>query len=278
LLAQQVTSQATPPAEEQRAIDKLPESLPDEPGAQKYGQAEVMPAVDDSTAVELESDTQSRAGSRYVLDGDVVIKYRDRTIKADHVEYDTATGEMTANGHLQVTGGPNHEDITASHGTMNLNQQTGRFYDVTGSVGLKNAGHSLTTYSSSNPFLFTGRMVVRTGPQEYEIYDGTLTTCQLPDPDWTLSSGKIMVDMDNRKANAQHSIFHLMNIPLLYLPYVTHPVDTGGRQSGFLIPTPGYSSTKGFIFGEQYYWAINRSMDLTVGAEYFSLRGWEQSA
>jgi LPS-assembly protein len=177
-----------------------------------------------------------------------------------------------------VMGGPNHEDITADHGTMNLNQQTGRFYDVTGSVGLKNGGHSLTTYANSNPFLFTGRMVVRTGPQEYEIYDGTLTTCQLPNPDWALSSGKIMVDMDNKKANAQHSIFHLMDMPLLYLPYVTHPVDSGGRQSGFLIPTPGYSSTKGFIFGEQYYWAINRSTDLTVGSQYFSLRGWEQSA
>jgi LPS-assembly protein len=274
LLAQQVTSQATPLVDAQRSA----ESLPDEPGAQKYGPAEVMPGSDDTTAVELESDTQSRVGSRYVLDGAVVIKYRDRTIKADHIDYDTATGEMTANGHLHVTGGPNHEDITADHGTMNLNQQTGRFYDVTGSVGLKNGGHSLTTYANSNPFLFTGRMVVRTGAQEYEIYDGTLTTCQLPDPDWMLSSGKIMVDMDNKKANAQHSVFHLMDIPLLYLPYVTHPVDSGGRQSGFLIPTPGYSSTKGFIFGEQYYWAINRSTDLTVGSEYFSLRGWEQSA
>ena len=45
-----------------------------------------------------------------------------------------------------------------------------------------------------------------------------------------------------------------------------------------MIPTPGYSSTKGFIFGEEYYWAINRSTDLTVGAEYYSLRGWSQSA
>ncbi len=25
-----------------------------------------------------------------------------------------------------------------------------------------------------------------------------------------------------------------------------------------------------------FYWAINRSMDATVGAEYFSKRGWSQ--
>ncbi len=264
LLAQQVTTQATPAGD-----------LPDAPGAARYPVAEVLPA-EDTTAVTIESDTQSKLGSRYVLDGDVVITYRDRVVKADHVEYDQETGELTANGHLHVTGGANHEDIVASHGTMNLDRQTGRFYDVTGSVGSKNSGLSTTTYANSNPFLFTGRMVVRTGPQEYEIYDGTLTSCQLPDPDWMLASAKFTVDSQRAKAN--NSIFRIMNIPLLYLPYVTHPADSGGRQSGFLIPTPGYSSTKGFIFGEQYYWAINRSTDLTVGTQYYSLRGWEESA
>ena len=138
LAAQQVTSQATPAAEAARS----PASLPDEPGATRYPTAEVLPPADDSTAVEMESDTQSKLGSRYVLDGDVVITYRDRVIKADHIEYDTETGELTANGHLHVTGGANHEDIQASHGTMNLKKQTGRFYDVTGSVGVKNTGRT----------------------------------------------------------------------------------------------------------------------------------------
>ena len=272
LAAQQVTTQATPVD-----MSRSPASLPDEPGTTRYPQAEVVPPDDNSTAVEMESDTQSKLGSRYVLDGDVVITYRDRIIKADHIEYDTDTGELTANGHLHVSGGANHEDIQASHGTMNLNQQTGRFYDVTGSVGVKNPGHSMT-YANSNPFLFTGRMVVRTGPQQYEIYEGTVTSCQLPNPDWMLYSDKFLVDMDTKKARAQNSTFKLMNMPLLYLPYVTHPVDSGGRQSGFLIPTPGYSSTKGIIFGDEYYWAINRSTDLTVGLEYYSLRGWSQAA
>jgi LPS-assembly protein len=257
-------------------MSRSPASLPDEPGTARYPQAEVVPPEDDSTAVEMESDTQSKLGSRYVLDGGVVITYRDRIIKADHIEYDTETGAVTANGHVHVAGGPNHEDIQASHGTMNLIQETGRFYDVAGSVGVKNTGHSLT-YANSNPFLFTGRMVVRTGPQQYEIYDGSVTSCQLPNPDWMLYSGKFAVDMDSKKAKAQNSTFKVMNIPLLYLPYVTHPVDSEGRQTGFLIPTPGYSSTKGLILGEEMYWAINRSTDMTVGLEYFSLRGWSQS-
>jgi LPS-assembly protein len=264
LAAQEVTTKAT-----------AQESLPDEPGAQRYPTAEVVPPTDDMTTVEIESDTQSKTGSLYVLDGDVVIKYRDRVIEADHIEYDSETGEVTANGHLHASGGRNHEDIHASHGTMNLAKQTARFYDVTGSVGLKKADHSTTMYANSNPFLFTGRMVVRTGPQEYEIYDGTLTSCQLPNPDWMLYAGKFNVD--SQKAKAQNSIFRLMNVPVLFMPYVTHPVDEGTRQSGFLIPEIANSSTKGLVLGEQIYWAINRSTDLTLGAQYYSLRGWEQS-
>ena len=37
-------------------------------------------------------------------------------------------------------------------------------------------------YANGNPFLFTGRMVVKTGPHEYQIYDGTVTraSCRIP--------------------------------------------------------------------------------------------------
>jgi LPS-assembly protein len=276
LWAQQVTTQATPLPDDEQSSS----SLPDAPGATQYPVATVLPNNDDTTDVTLESDgDQRKSGNVFSLDKNVVIHYRDRVIQADHIEFNEDTGELTATGHLHVSGGANHEDLTASHGTMNLKNQTATFYDVTGSVGLKGAGAGpgrTLTYSSSNPFLFTGRMVVRTGPQSYEIYDGTLTTCQLPKPDWMLNAGKFTVDSE--KAKAQNSIFRLMNIPVLFLPYVTHPVDSEQRQTGFMIPVPGYSSTKGFTLGEEFYWAINRSTDLMVGAQYYSLRGWEQSA
>jgi LPS-assembly protein len=262
--AQEVTSEAPPVVQ-----------VPDAPGAERYSDAVVLPGTDDTVPVVIESDTQAKTGSKYTLDGDVVITYLGHTVQADHIEYDSDSGELTARGHLRATGGVNHEIITASHGTMNVNTETGRFYDVSGSVGLKSSGHKMT-YASSNPFLFTGRIVVKTGPQDYEVYGGTVTSCQLEHPDWLLYAGKFT--LDSEKARAQNSVFRVLNVPVLYLPYVTHPVDSSDRQSGFMIPVVGQSSTKGLILGEQIYWAINRSMDLMLGAEYFSLRGWQQTA
>jgi LPS-assembly protein len=42
------------------------------------------------------------------------------------------------------------------------------------------------------------------------------------------------------------------------------------------MPRIGNSSSKGTVLGDSFYWAINRSMDAEIGAEYFSRRGWAQ--
>ena len=42
------------------------------------------------------------------------------------------------------------------------------------------------------------------------------------------------------------------------------------------MPTVGRSSTNGNQIGDSFYWAIDRSMDATIGAEYLSKRGWSQ--
>jgi LPS-assembly protein len=75
-------------------------------------------------------------------------------------------------------------------------------------------------------------------------------------------------------AKIYHTNFGIEGIPILYLPFATLPAERLPRQSGFLIPNIGTSSIKGAILGESFFWAINRSLDAHVGAEYFSKRGW----
>lgn len=262
-----------------------PEDLPDAPDALPYPTAEPIAPAEEGTLVSIDSrGPQSKTGDLWVADDDVVMKYGDRTLRADHIEYDSKTDEVSMTGHLLVTGGDNNESIRASHGSINVKTHTGRFYDVTGSVGMKlrqtmdmESDSQRAVYANSNPFLFSGRMVVKTGPREYQIYDGSVTSCQLLKPDWRLTAGEFRLDGD--QARATNSIFHIRNLPLLWLPYVTHPVNAETRQSGFLIPEIGFNSaSKGETLGEQFYWAINRSTEMTVGTIYYSARGWEQTA
>ena len=271
LRGQQMTTQA-PPSQD------LSQTLPNAPEQAIYPVARtvVVPAGPDEVTIES-SGPQTYKGGVYVLDRDVVITYRDRQAKADHIQYDSNTGEMTLTGHVEVTGGANQERIRASHGVYNLRSATGRFFDVTGSVGIKaQPEQRKTVYTTDSPFLFTGKVVIKTGADVYDVYDGSVTSCELPKPDWLITAAHISLTEDT--ASAHKAIFHLFNFPLLPLPFVTHPANSETRQSGILIPTIGESSTKGIVVGEQVYLVIDRSQDLTVGAEYYSSIGFAQSA
>ena len=226
--------------------------------------------------MKLISKQQEKHGSVFILSGDVRIEYKDYILTADKVSYDQETGDSEADGHVQLQGGRNNELIIADHGKLNLELETGRFENVTGSVGRQpSANKRKLVYTTANPFLFTGRVVIKLGPERYQIIEGTMTSCLLPDPDWRIHSSLIRVNYG--EARAKNSYFTLLGVPILYLPYVTHPVNVESRESGLLLPVFGTSSTKGTIVGDSIYLVLNRSMDVTFGTQYFSKRGWSPS-
>jgi LPS-assembly protein len=217
---------------------------------------------------------QEKDGPIYKLQDNVEIHYRTYVLRADEVSYNSDTGDVTASGHFTVDGGPNDDHIKASHGAYNLTTETGRFYDVIGSTGLQFQGNRVILTSSA-PFTFTGKVVEKTSPDHYLVSNGTVTTCELPHPKWQFRAHKVVVDVGGN-AQIYNSEFLLHGFPALYFPFATHPVQREARQTGFLLPSVGRSSIKGDIVGDSFYWAINRSLDATVGGEYFSKRGWSQ--
>ena len=217
---------------------------------------------------------QEKVGDTYKLHGNAEIHYRNYVLRADEVTYDSNTGDATVSGHFRLDGGPNDDHIQASHGTYNLTTETGRFYDVTATTGMQ-LRNNRVILTSTAPFAFSGKLVEKTSSDHYEVYDGSITTCELPHPKWKFEAHKVVVDAGGN-ATIYHSDFLLHGFPVFYFPYATHPVAREARHSGFLVPTAGRSSTKGNIVGDSFYWAMNRSMDGTIGAEYFSRRGWSQ--
>ena len=246
-------------------------SLPDAPDQEMLPVAQPEPQPSTGVPVLIGADEQNWKGNVWTGTGNAEFHYRDYILHADKVIWDRATSEVQAEGHVQVAGGPNDVLINADHGDMRLNMHTARFYKVNGSQGLRSSGRSVV-YSTANPFLFSGRVLIQTGEGNYRIIDGSMTNCRLPKPDWQLLSRSIQ--LSNGEASTHNSTFEFLGVPLFFLPYLRHPSDDTGRESGILIPVVSNSSIKGFVAGEQIYWVINRSMDMIVGSEYYSKRGW----
>src|SRR5579884_1762076 len=252
-----------------------PSQLPQLPDAPDVPVARVVPAPPGGVPVEIRAISQREKDNVYTLEGNVVIHYRDYVIQADKIVYNRDTGEVVADGHLTLDGSPDNVHLTATHGQMNVDADTAHFYDVIGTIGTgaeKTLPRNKRVFTSPNPFAVTGRELIKLGPGSYKVIDGTMTSCHLPEPDWRLLAKEISVD--NGKASAHNTVFQLLHVPLLYLPYATHAVNEEQRTSGILLPIIGNSTTKGFIFGEQVYFALSRNSDLTLGTEYFSKRGF----
>lgn len=226
--------------------------------------------------VTIKAREQEKQGNIYSLRGDVEIDYRAYVLRADEIVYNQESGDVEATGHVVLDGGPHDEHLEASHATYNIETENGKFYDVLGTVGTRVRGKSVML-TTSNPFIFHGRLVEKVGRNRIIVHQGTVTTCALPHPKWTFNAEKIDV-VAGDEARMYHADFRIFKLPVFYFPYATHPVDNIGRRTGILVPQLGQSSRKGFIFGDSVYWAINRSMDTTVGAEYWSRRGWAQHA
>jgi LPS-assembly protein len=229
--------------------------------------------------VTIKAFQQEKTGDLYTLRGSestgpVEIVFRDYTIRADEITYNQTTGDITASGHLTFLGGPGDLHIQGTRALYNIKSESGKFYDVIGTTGAR-VGSKNVLLTSSNPFAFSGKLVEKSGKNRIIVHQGMVTSCSIEDPKWVFRAEKVDVVL-GQSAKLYHSTFRLAKIPIFYFPFATLPVERVNRQSGFLIPSIGQSSRKGTILGESFYWAISRSIDLTLGAEYWSKRGWAE--
>lgn len=254
-------------SQSQESATAKPEATPAGPCAS----AAKNEASDQATLCAIE---QEKDGVVYKLHGAAEVHYAGYIIKADDATYNEDTHDVTATGHVTLDGGPNDDHIRASHGTYNPALESGTFYDTSGTVGIQFHGRQVVAFGPTS-FAFTGRILEKTSADHYRVYDGMVTTCEMPHPMWKFGARKVIVDVGGN-AQIYRGAFDLHGFPILYFPYVTHPVERDVRESGFMMPSAGRSSTKGLFISDAYYWVINRTMDATIGAQYFSLRGWAQ--
>ncbi len=224
----------------------------------------------------IQADEQEKVEDIYHGRGHVVIRFRNDVLHCDKATYDSTTGIVTATGHVTFDGGPHNEHLTATHGTYDVSRDSGTFYDVNGSTGVR-VKNKLMFLTSSTPFFFAGKVVDKLGPDRYVVHHGYITSCQLPNPKWRFVTETTQVEI-GEEARMHHATLRIGKIPVFYFPYAEHPIDNLGRKSGFLIPVIGISNTRGTVLGDGFYWAINRSSDATIGAELYSKRGWAQHA
>jgi LPS-assembly protein len=221
----------------------------------------------------LEADHQRQVGGIFYADGNVDLHYQNARLQADHMEYHDDTHLATAHGHVQLDYLTQH--VEAEDGTYNIQTGEGTFHHVRATFAMQRRPQP-TLLISQNPLYVEAEEVDRLSVDRYKFRKAWITMCRPDRPTWKFYAPEGTVQLE-RTVHLENGRFRLFSLPVLYLPYATLPASRQ-RQSGFLIPDAGNSSTKGYFVGESYYWAPADWMDGTIGANYLSKRGWSQTA
>lgn len=222
--------------------------------------------------MELEAKQQRSEGKIFYADGEVEIRYETLRLRADHVEYHADTGEAIARGNIRFDSDGQH--IEAAEASYNLRTGRGKFRRVRGSIQVKRSPNP-NLLVSDNPFSFEAREIERIDERTYKVRGAWVTVCEPTRPIWKFYAPRATIRLE-RSVRLENANFRLLSVPVLYLPYATAPLGRKVRQSGFLVPHFANSSRKGFVAGDSFYWAPAEWMDLMLGAEYLSRRGWSQ--
>jgi len=224
----------------------------------------VTPALAATTSMVGDSPIQVEAdqfwlegeSNTYRAIGGVRITGKDLELQAEEVSWAAGNGDAIATGGVKL-----YRPGTRLQGEfMNFNLNTG--------LGELSRGEVLL---EEDNFHFSGERIVRTGERDFTIENGTFTSCNPDDPDWEFVASSMQVH-NARWATAKHVRFHIADIPVLYLPYLVYPIRYE-RESGFLEPKIGYSSSRGTELSLVYYWAIAQNMDASIELDYLSKIG-----
>ncbi len=193
----------------------------------------------------------------YIAKGSAIVTSGDTTLSADDIRLNNNTSEALAVGNVV------YEDIdtiiNADRIELNLKTKLGVIYN------------SYIFYKKENYHLRGGDLR-KFGEKSYFLDTASVTTCDASPPEWHIS-GKFVKTELNKKIEARDTALYIKNVPVLYTPYFWMPLSRK-RQTGFLVPSAGSSSTKGLIYEQGFFWAIKEDKDATFYLDYFSKKGF----
>jgi len=208
------------------------------------------------------------------LIGEVEARRGDATFTADLIESFTDTHEVVATGSpgrpvVFTQGG---QWIAAERVEFNTETQLGTFYEAYGSFTVASEPKRSMHGGQEPDVLFNGRKIEKVGPKKYRITDGAFTTCLQPTPRWNVSAGTLVLNLD-RYAFLRGAVLRAKGLPVLYLPFLYYPINDEDRATGFLMPSYGTSTYRGFTLSNAFFWAIGRSHDATFLHDWYAKRG-----
>ena len=89
-------------------------------------------------------------------------------------------------------------------------------------------------------------------------------------PPWSIQSSKMLHDNKKKTIYYENALVKIYDIPIFYIPKLSHPDPTVDRRSGFLPPTISDTKNLGSSVTIPYFFAINNDKNFTLNSRIFN--------
>ena len=196
----------------------------------------------------------------------VITDLQDNIINLDNFEYQADNNIFKSIGNIKIT---DKEENVYSFSQVYIDEIK---KEIIGSEAKAFINQNTFKIDKNNkPRIFSNTVNLKEGKSKF--IRSTFTMCGYRDndkcPPWELRASEMTHDKKTKTIYYDNAVIRVYNIPILYIPKLSHPDPTVDRRSGFLIPS--YSDTKnlGSSINLPYYWAINNDKDLTINNRLF---------
>jgi LPS-assembly protein len=224
---------------------------PGEPAARVFSR---VPPVRPGLPVALIADSveYDTGTGRVTASGNVEVYYGERTLTADRIVYDSRTGTIAAEGRI-VLRDPSGITVFADFAEVDEELRQGL---VRGARAVMGENIRLSAVEAR-------RVDARFNQLSKAVYSPCRVCPDDPTPLWRIRARRVIHDEVERRIHYEDATLDILGVPVLWLPWLSHPDPTVKRASGFLVPEFRQSSTYGFGVQAPYYWVIDEHADAT---------------
>lgn len=208
--------------------------------------------------LEIEADSSEvRDGEMAVLEGNVEVSQGSRRITADKMSYEINTDKAALEGGVTIRqpGVVIHGSAARASGA----ERSASFDDAEFVL------HEQHLRGKAGSISEDGDKVIR-------LENGAFTSCEPGSNTWSLEGEEITIDSENQIGTGRNIKLKVLDVPLLYLPYITFPVGDE-RKSGLLFPSISISERNGLDVALPYYFNLAPNYDATLTPRLISKRG-----
>ena len=243
--------------------------MPEELRLKMERQLRMAPSrADRDSAKFLEADRIVGEHDRQITaTGNVTLRQRGASIRADRVEYFVEEQRAVATGDVRLERAG--DSATGPRLDYNLADDTGEMqapvfeFPRTGDRRVASRGEAARAVLGQDRTSF--------------LYNAEYTSCPAQRDDWFLRVGELHVDGIANVGTAYDTTVYFLGAPILYSPFLSFPLDNK-RRSGFLAPTFGTSAQGGFDAALPYYWNVAENRDATFTPKIYTRRGLQLGA